>query len=129
MTTFETFIRVIPYVNDNSRGFCITGECNGRRLRQFTGKPSGLLGIGKWVKAVSKTGTEYLRSARPLLVSADITALGRMVIHSAAEVQQETVAADQAELDAFQAALAAAEPAKQATPQTVATQPMTAIVL
>lgn len=129
MTTFETFVRVIPYVNDNSRGFCITAECNGRRLRQFTAKPSGLLGIGKWVKAVSKTGTEYLRSARPLLVSADITALGRMMIHSAAEVQQEIINAEQAEMDAFAAALQAAEPVEAQTQQAVAAQPMTAIVL
>jgi hypothetical protein len=129
MTTFETFVRVIPYVNDNSRGFCITAECNGRRLRQFTAKPSGLLGIGKWVKAVSKTGTEYLRSARPLLLTADINALGRMSIRSAAEVQQEIINAEQAEMDAFAAALQAAEPAKQSQPQTAAAAPMTAIVL
>lgn len=129
MTTFESFVRVIPYVSGDNRGFCITGECNGRRLRQFTGKPSALLAIGKWVKAVSKTGTEYLRSARPLLLTADVSALGRMTIHSAAEVQQETVAAEQAELDAFEAALKAAEPAKQATPQTAAATPMTSIVL
>lgn len=129
MTTFETFVRVIPYINGDNRGFCITGECNGRRLRQFTAKPSGLLSIGKWVKAVSKTGTEYLRSARPLLVSADVTTLGRMVIRSAAEVQQETINAEQAEMDAFAAALQAAEPAKAQPQQAVATQPMTSIVL
>lgn len=131
MTTFESFIRVIPYTDANGkRGFCVSAECNGRRMRQFTADPRTLLAaMGDKVQAVSQKGQAYIRSKRPCLVQADVSALGRMSIHAVSPVAAQEIEASQEAVDAFEAALKAAEPAKQSQPQTAAAAPMTSIVL
>lgn len=131
MTTFESFIRIIPYTDANGKkGFCVSAKCDGRGLRQFTADPRSLLAaMGDKVQAVSQKGQAYIRSKRPCLVQAEVSALGRMSIHAVSPVAAQNIEASQEAVDAFKAALAAAEPAKQSQPQTEAAAPLTSIVL